>query len=94
MNDSHFVLGLDITESLEPGCALDDCGLGLRWLRGWGGPWEGMGSWSSVPRRLAPCQQGGELPAHTQAVSIWALAARPLLAWARLSALLAWPDVQ
>lgn len=70
-------------------------GLGLVGLRGCrGSPWEDMGSWNSVPWRPAPCQQSGQLPAHTQAVSIWVLAALPLLAQAHLSALLAWPDVQ
>lgn len=49
---------------------------------------------SSVPWRRAHRQQNGQPPAHTRAAGIWALAARPLPAQARLSALLAWPDVQ
>lgn len=69
--------------------------LGVMWLRGYrGSPWEDMGSQRSVPWRPAPCQQSGQLPAHTQAVSIWVLAARALVPQPHLSPLLAWPDVQ
>lgn len=65
-------------------------GLGLVWLRA-----AGVGSgrtWASA----APCHGDRlttstmvSLPAHTQAVGIWALAARPLPAQAHLRALLA-----
>ena len=70
VNDSHFVLGLDIAWSLEPGCALDDCSLGLAWLRGcWGRPWRTWAAGAQCHGDWLPASRVVSSPTHRLSAS-------------------------